>query len=101
VQKNTDINIDSSSLENQCLYLCFFMGRSPKRRRSAAKTELHGFMQRQQFYRIINKMNRIIPQTRLNNTIYGIILINKCKKEEKERRRFYERKKSHTGHSGD
>ncbi|MEO1816650.1 MAG: hypothetical protein ABGU93_13815 [Acetobacterium sp.] len=23
----------------------FFMGRSPKRRRSAAKTELHGFIQ--------------------------------------------------------
>jgi len=31
VQKNTDMNIDSSELENQYLYLYFFMGRSPKR----------------------------------------------------------------------
>ncbi|WP_228879096.1 hypothetical protein, partial [Acetobacterium wieringae] len=34
VQKNRYMNIDSSSLENQCSYIYFFMGRSPKRRRS-------------------------------------------------------------------
>ncbi|MDK2943136.1 MAG: hypothetical protein PWP56_2649, partial [Acetobacterium sp.] len=47
VQKNTDMNIDSSELENQYSYLYFFMGRSPKRRRSAAETELHGIIRRQ------------------------------------------------------
>jgi hypothetical protein len=37
------MSIDSSLLENQWSYICFFMGRSPERRRSETETELHGF----------------------------------------------------------